>query len=59
MVKDALRVTRKLSPQRGRNRAPRAKTFANVEAAKHWAEVSKVANPEIVSKGKKFIVSNA
>lgn len=59
MVKEALRVTRRFSKQRGRNRAVRAKTFKTVEAATHWASVSNVASPEITPKGKKFIVANA
>jgi hypothetical protein len=59
MVKEALRATRRLSKKRGRNRAPRAKTFANQEAAKHWAKETGVENPEIQAKGKKFIVANA
>ena len=57
MTKDALRVTRKLSRKRGRNRAPRAKTFATVEAAQHWAKVTNVEKFEVVAKGKKFIVN--
>jgi len=38
MTKDALRVTRRLSRQRGRNRAPRPKTFSSEEAANKWAK---------------------
>lgn len=38
MVKDALRVTRRLSKQRGRNRYPRPKTFSTEEAANAWAK---------------------
>lgn len=38
MVKDALRVTRKLSKQRGRNRFPRPKTFSSEESANAWAK---------------------
>ena len=38
MVKDALRVTRYNSKQRGRNRYPRPKTFSNEEAANAWAK---------------------
>ena len=34
----AVRVKRKFSRQRGRNRAPRAKTFSTEEAAKTWAK---------------------
>lgn len=34
----AVRVKRKFSRQRGRNRAPRAKTFSTEEAAKSWAK---------------------
>ena len=34
----AVRVKRKFSAQRGRNRAPRAKTFSTEEAAKAWAK---------------------
>ena len=59
MVKEALRVTRRYSKQRGRNRAVRPKTFKTIEAAKHWAKESDVKNPEITPKGKKFIVANA
>ncbi len=38
MVKDALRVTRKLSSKRGRSRAFRAKTFSSEESANTWAK---------------------
>ncbi len=38
MVKDALRVTRRLSRLRGRNRTPRAKTFKTKELAQAWAK---------------------
>ncbi len=38
MVKDALRVTRRLSRLRGRNRAPRPKTFKTKDAAESWAK---------------------
>ena len=59
MVKDALRVTRRLSKKRGRNRATRAKTFATVEAAQHWAKETGLEKPEVTPKGKKFVVANA
>ena len=38
MVKDALRVTRYLSPKRGRGRAFRPKTFKTEAAAEAWAK---------------------
>jgi len=38
MVKDALRVTRMLSPKRGRNRSFRPKTFSSEESANTWAK---------------------
>ncbi|MCF7798594.1 hypothetical protein K9M74_01690 [Candidatus Woesearchaeota archaeon] len=38
MVKDALRVTRRFSRLRGRNRAPRPKTFKTKESAESWAK---------------------
>lgn len=38
MVKDALRVTRRLSKLRGRNRSPRPKTFKTKESAEAWAK---------------------
>jgi len=34
----AVRVKRKFSRQRGRCRAPRAKTFSSEESAKQWAK---------------------
>lgn len=57
MVKDALRVTRRLSRKRGRNRAPRPKTFKTVEAAQHWAKEHDLKDIKVESKGKKFIVA--
>ena len=44
MVKDALRVTRKLSRQRGRNRSPRPKTFSSEKAATEWAKAQGFEN---------------
>jgi|AntAceMinimDraft_9_1070365.scaffolds.fasta_scaffold586477_1 hypothetical protein len=44
MVKDALRVTRKLSRQRGRNRFPRPKTFPSEELATIWAKAQGYEN---------------
>jgi len=38
MTKDALRVTRRYSKLRGRERSPRPKTFASEEAAVAWAK---------------------
>lgn len=38
MVKDALRVKRRLSRQRGRSRFPRPKTFSSEESATTWAK---------------------
>ncbi|MCA9478142.1 MAG: hypothetical protein KC535_03280 [Nanoarchaeota archaeon] len=59
MTKEALRVTRKFSKKRGRNRAPRAKTFASLEAAKAWASANDIKDAQVDAKGKKFVVSNA
>ena len=58
-VLSALRARRRLSKKRGRNRATRAKTFATVEAAQHWAKETGVKDAEVVAKGKKFVVANA
>lgn len=44
MVKGALRVTRKLSKQRGRNRSPRPKTFSSEESATKWAKAQGFEN---------------
>lgn len=44
MVKDALRVTRRLSRKRGRNRFPRAKTFSTEESANTWAKAQGYEN---------------
>lgn len=44
MVKEALRVTRKLSRQRGRNRSPRPKTFSSEESANNWAKLQGFEN---------------
>lgn len=38
MVKDALRVKRRFSKLRGRNRSPRPKTFKTKTAAEAWAK---------------------
>lgn len=38
MVKEALRVRRRYSRQRSRNRMPRPKTFTTESAAKEWAQ---------------------
>jgi len=44
MTKDALRVTRKLSRQRSRNRTPRPKTFSSEESANNWAKIQGFKN---------------
>lgn len=38
MVRESLRVRRRFSKQRGRNRTPRPKTFTTEESANKWAK---------------------
>lgn len=47
MVKDALRVTRRLSKLRGRERTGRPKTFKSEEAAKEWAKEQGITNYQL------------
>ena len=42
MVKDALRVTRRLSRLRGRERSTRPKTFKTEESATNWAKANNI-----------------